>query len=85
MRSNRVRQVRCTIKADSLHAEVTTLPAGRAVVVDGFLFQEVDPEGCTWHVEDDKASSAGMRKLVISLEKRKQMRWLVLTRADTPV
>ena len=55
---------------------MATLAAERRVVVDGTLFQEVQATDCTWALEDGK----GGRTLVLCLEKKKQMRWLMLTR-----
>ena len=75
------KQVVCTIKDTSLKVKVMTLPAGKTAVIDGTLFQEVNANDCTWHVEDPSPPLAGgMRQLVISLEKKKKMTWLMLTR-----
>jgi len=75
----KAKHVLCTIKDASLKLEVATLPAAQRVVVDGKLFQEVEASDCNWYVEDD---SEGMRRIVICLEKKKKMRWLMLTRND---
>jgi len=77
--ATKAKHVICAIKDASLKLEVATLPAAQRVVVDGKLFQEVEASDCNWYVEDDKE---GMRHVVICLEKKKKMRWLMLTRND---
>ena len=59
-------------------AQVSTLPAGQTLVVDGELFQKVDVDGCNWMVEDDKAKG---RLLQLTLTKAVQMTWLMLVRS----
>ena len=46
-------------------------------VVDGELFQHVRAADCSWCLDEVKGAH---RELVVSLEKEKQMRWLMLTR-----
>ena len=62
----------------SLTAQVSTLPAGQTIVVDGELFQKVEVDGCNWMVEDDKAKG---RLLQLTLTKAVQMTWLMLVRS----
>ena len=64
--------------ARSLTAQVSTLPAGQTLVVNGELFQKVDVDGCNWMVEDDKAKG---RLLQLTLTKAVQMTWLMLVRS----
>ena len=46
------KHVRCEVRAQHLRLEVLTLPAGRTVLVDGELFQEVNAADCSWQLED---------------------------------
>jgi hypothetical protein len=78
--ATKAKHVRCTIKDASIKLEVLTLPEDASVVVDGYLFQEVSANDCTWCLEDVKDG----RQLTITLEKKKQMTWLMLTRNDGP-
>ena len=62
-----------------LTVEVTTLGDGAQTVLDAKLFQEIKPAACTWALEDADATS---RRLVITLEKKVAMRWIMLTRPE---
>lgn len=75
----KAKHIRCLIKEEWLTLEVSTLLPGKTVVVDGKLFQKVDAGSCSWGLED---GPAGMRTITVSLEKEKEMRWIVLTRAS---
>lgn len=78
----KAKHVHCTFKEQWLRVEVLTLAESERLVVDGKLFQEVEPGDCTWCVEDGGASDGGQRVLSLSLEKKTEMRWLMLTRTD---
>lgn len=77
------KHIKCKITASEIHAEVMTLQgdayAADAVVMHGPLFQEVSAEDSMWHLEDE--AGATTRTLVVSLQKKERMRWLVLTRS----
>ena len=75
----KAKHVRCTFRDEWLKVEVNTLPEGSRTVIDGRLFQEIVPGDCTWSLEDDKA---GGRKLIIGLEKKVAMRWIMLCRPE---
>ena len=68
----RPRDVRVTIKAESLHVTVAGHPAHP--LVDGKLEHAVDPSGSTWHLEGEFES----RALVIQLEKAVARPWAAL-------
>lgn len=55
------------------------MPEGKTVLLEGTPFQELSGSDCTWGLEDDKKSPTG-RHLVVSLEKREKLRWIVLLR-----
>ena len=58
----KAKHVRATIKDESIHVDVGTLPAGKGTVVSGELFQKVNANECTWAFEDEKD---GTRTLVV--------------------
>ena len=58
----KAKHVRATIKDESIHVDVGTLPAGKGTVVSGELFQKVNANECTWAFEDEKG---GTRTLVV--------------------
>lgn len=76
--ATKAKHVRCVVKEQHLTLEVSTLPAGQTLVVNGELFQKVDVDGCNWMVEDDKAKG---RLLQLTLTKAVQMTWLMLVRS----
>ena len=72
--------VRVDVTAERLRVRVGALDGGvfkMASLVDGDLFQAVDPDKCTWDVVD---SALGSAELQITLVKATPMRWLMLTR-----
>ena len=71
--------MRCAFRDQWLTVEVSTLPEGSRTAIDGRLFQEIVPGECTWSLEDGKA---GVRNLVIGLEKKVAMRWIMLHRPE---
>ena len=77
----KAKHVKVTFRDETLRVEVLTLPKEHTVVVDGTLFQEISAKDCTWAIEDVPKAQQGERKLVLSLEKKKKMRWLMLMRS----
>ena len=81
----KAKHVKVAFKDAHLKIEVLTLPAGKTVVVDGALFQEVKAGDCNWSLEDDSKATDGSRVLNLTLEKKdayqgKNVRWLMLMR-----
>ena len=76
--ATKAKHVRCVVKEQHLALEVSTLPAGKALVADGELFQKVDIEGCNWTLGDEKDKG---RVLTLTLQKQQQMTWLMLIRS----
>jgi hypothetical protein len=66
-------EAKCTITADHILIE----SAGGEVILQGNLFQAVDPENSTSSVKEDGESG---KKLGIYLRKAAPMRWLMVTR-----
>mmetsp|Transcript_8029 Transcript_8029/g.22088 ORF Transcript_8029/g.22088 Transcript_8029/m.22088 type:complete len:331 (-) Transcript_8029:367-1359(-) len=73
------RDITCVITADHMSLRVATLAADKQVVIDGKLFQRVDPDDSNWVLES-AIPSLPTRTLAITLGKEKKMRWLTLTR-----
>ena len=48
----RARDVRCDIREAALRLEVMTFAEGKRVLVNGPLFQLVDPDGSTWQIDE---------------------------------
>jgi len=65
------KDVRCTIEASTIEVEVAGVQ-----VMQGDLFQRVDPPRCTWVLESDGTSC----KLLLTLVKERPMRWLQVVR-----
>ena len=77
----KAKNLKVTIKEQSLRVEVLTMQGPARVPIDGRLFQQVKAAECVWCVEDGPVAG-GERVLTISLEKAQPMRWLLLTRTD---
>jgi hypothetical protein len=74
-RGTKAKDVKVEVKEEHLRMEVRTLPAAEAVLLNGTLFQVVNPADCTWCLEDAKG---GERMLVLTLEKKIKMTWLMV-------
>ena len=77
----KAKNLKVTIKEQSLRVEVLTMQGPARVPIDGRLFQQVKAAECVWCVEDGPVAG-GERVLIISLEKAQPMRWLLLLRTD---
>jgi predicted nucleic acid-binding protein len=66
-------EAKCKITTDSL----TVLSVDEEALIDGKLFQEVEPEKCSWEI---KEGEDGKKLLAITLIKTIPMKWLMVTR-----
>jgi len=74
--------VKCVIKKQSMHLEVTTLAESKRIVVDGALTlcHEVTMDECTWSILKNKDDT---KRVEVTLTKGKDARWPCFTRTKS--